>query len=1329
MRENLQIIGRKGEQPTEIEDTIQTSGNAYVVDLICHGEIEGLVDPGPSGFGDISGRKTASLFLDETPYTTDDFPTVRFDYAQDFRVGIPFDTNQLGAAPSYYKYHYASASVPIPTPQSSRLRKTRHITMAFSSTTYPDAVRALINIRTGPLTRSVDDNNKKAGETNGDLRQAAFSISVFLAYNGFQDDNYIKYKTVYKYEKSSGGIILTIPIELPKTFGLREHKWRVKIVRETEDYNERTTKITADTYLDSFVIVTDNKYVYPNMAVASLNFDAKNFNSLPQRAYHTRLLKVKVPKGYTPTKYWPYNDKNKVKIVQQEAQYPNIWDGTFEEEKVWTDNPVWIYYDIITNKTYGLGEYISEDNIDKWTLYKISKFCDELIDDGYGGLEPRFTCNMLLTETEEAFTVLTHLGSIFRGMSYWLSNSVFISQDRPKLTKQIFTNSNVINGIFNRSSTDRNQKRTVCLVRWNDPQDFFRPKIERVEDSEGILKYGIRENQIAAFACTSKGQAIRAGLWSLFTERLESQVISFEVGYEGLHCRPGDVVGVLDSFRLQRNFGGRTIGMNDARTQVVLDRFVDVLQLPDTQYSISLQIPFGYPDPTISGQITGSNQTGLLEPSFIQKRTIESFGISGANTIINVISPFGEKYIGGTWAIEMSRNSGSYSGMEKYRVLGIEETENKTLRINGIQYDESKFTLIESGFRISTIPNINYSGLPIMPPTDLRITGILDYNSESVQFFISGDYTPSTGANLGTHIGSGKHISNNLSGGTGMWQNDTGEWQDLFLFTKDSGEYFTFNFSDTGLYVFAIQAVQMGGARSEALTGSYILNVNGLIPSGYMDFYIYVENHNNARGQQTKGYAGYDEPNLNFYIDLIRTGIDSETGEEFDDREIFVDKMAFRIVTGDIFNKYPISEWYYIDNDESFTIFNDMGNTGAYDNIISGWPIRHAYIEHKYFKVFDTSGSPSQYKLIRNHALDTGRFFVVDAFDDLFIYSISPSSYSDDFSKVYFWTGYGDPTGAPSGYPTGYERNFETYSLYGDLIHNAGGQSGYFYYALVDNFSSGELMIGGPKSLYAEPMENHTGWGISMFTTLVTDVDNNEDPIVEVQWNKYQYPQAIGYELSISGTQFIKQSISVPQPTTTEQGRIRYAFKAPRHSTTYWAKVRAFDGKNRKSDWSDEWSTYVPNPAINYLLVEGSGDFGGNIVVGGTGDFYNGIIARGKSRFEKPTYVNVQTYSGSSVSVDLNMSLSNIYNVVCDTTSSNINLNLAAGTVQPGSTYIIFVKNIGPNNGNRVDLNNGFIFPDSEVEPNVFGGSDIIISCVSKDSVNSVYAVINRDFE
>ena len=387
--------------------------------------------------------------------------------------------------------------------------------------------------------------------------------------------------------------------------------WEIKIVRLTPDSVH--THLQNESYVDSIVEMYDSKVRYPYCAMAYSKFSAEFFSRIPSRAYDTELLKVRVPNNYDPIK---------------RTYSTEIWDGCFKAHKEWSNNPAWCFYDLITNNRYGLGEYIDKQFVDKWTLYEIAQYCDILVSDGKGGVEPRFTLNHIITSREEAYKIINDMASAFRAIVYYAFGNIYVSQDRPRDPIYHFNTSNVTEGMFNYSSSAKKARHTVAIVRYADKHNLHKPAISYSEDQIGIQRYGIREIETTSIGCTSEAQARRFGDWILRSEILETESVAFTAGQEGMYIRPGDVISIYDEFRNDRNLAGRTLKVEETASGIIPSGVnssyfprVDVSGdyrvtgnsiiidkplhfTPDRQYRLNLLTPTSYFEPT---QITPSD--------------------------------------------------------------------------------------------------------------------------------------------------------------------------------------------------------------------------------------------------------------------------------------------------------------------------------------------------------------------------------------------------------------------------------------------------------------------------------------------------------------------------------------------------------------------------------------------------------------------------------------------------------------------------------------------------------------------------------------------------
>jgi predicted phage tail protein len=437
--------------------------------------------------------------------------------------------------------------------------------------------------------------------------------------------------------------------------------WDLRVIRQTEDAPNSATR--NDTYWDLMTECVDVKLSYPNTAAVLLTLDAEHFSSIPTRGYDIRGLRVLVPVNYNPLT----------------RAYSGTWNGTFK--LAWTDNPAWCFYDMVTNKRYGLGEYLDVAQADKWALYQIGRYCDEIVPDGFGGTEPRFTCNLFLQTREAAFKVINSMANIFRGMAYWAGGQIVPSQDSPSDPVALFTAANVIDGLFTYQGADRRARHTVVLVSWNDPADLYRQKIEYIQDEAAVRRWGVVETEILAVGCTSRGQAHRLGKWLLYTEQNESETIVFSAGMDAALCAPGEIIKVQDSSRAGVRMGGR-LAAGTTVSQLMLDAPMTITV--GNSYEVSVMLP-----------------TGLIETRSIGNGP-------GTTSTINLITPLSSVPVeGAMWVI-----SASNLAPELWRVLGTVETDPNTVSITAIYHDPGKYDFVEQDIVLEYIPT---SAIPTRP--------------------------------------------------------------------------------------------------------------------------------------------------------------------------------------------------------------------------------------------------------------------------------------------------------------------------------------------------------------------------------------------------------------------------------------------------------------------------------------------------------------------------------------------------------------------------------------------------------------------------------------
>ena len=489
-----------------------------------------------------------------------------------------------------------------------------------------------------------------------------------------------------------------------------------------------------------------DKFRYPHTAYAGISFSAKDFSGQPKRGYHIRGKKIQVPTNYLTREEMGANApsyKRHISNGTTQGAYQD-WDGNFRgdassfavgttnHDKVYCNNPAWVFYDIVRDKRYGLGDLVDEDFVDKYALYQIARYCDELVSDGKGGFEPRFTCNAYFNKRTEAYKVLKDLATVFRGICYWMDGQLVPVQDRPKEPVYTFTSGNVIGGEFAYESTSERIRKNQVIVKWNDPQDQYKSKSHSVDDVDNIIDTGkINSTNVTAFGCTSEGQAHRIGKWRLITDKIETELCKFTTSVNAAFIRPGDIINIQDYTLDAVQFSGR-INTGTSTTAVTLDR--SIVLAANTTYKLHLVYPSGgaYLQEelaTINGTAYVRGDLILLDEdgaaidteakasnlkddsnnplltSWNDNTRVETKTIStGASTTstIAVSSAFSSVPNSDViWAISGTKNNEEVSGTPKqYRVMGISEDGDGQYTVGAALYNDKKYDIIEKDYKI-----------------------------------------------------------------------------------------------------------------------------------------------------------------------------------------------------------------------------------------------------------------------------------------------------------------------------------------------------------------------------------------------------------------------------------------------------------------------------------------------------------------------------------------------------------------------------------------------------------------------------------------------------
>ena len=448
----------------------------------------------------------------------------------------------------------------------------------------------------------------------------------------------------------------------------------VKVERVTED--SQTQRLQNGTIWSSYTEIIDTEFTYPNTALIGVKFDSEQFSSIPTRTYDVLGIKVQVPSNYDP----------------YTRQYTGMWDGTFKLS--WTDNPAWVLYDIIIHKRYGTGwEDLPAFTADKWTLYQIAQYCDQLVPDGFGGQEPRFTCNLYKTEQSLAYEFFSNLCSIFRAVQVWQGQQLTFIMDRPADPVWTYTNANVEKGEFNYTYSAKKSRHNAIQVEYADKDNAYERAIEYVSDDESIRKNGLNVKKITAFGCTSRGQAHRTGLWLLQTEKLETKTVTFAVGAEGLMHVPGDIIKVADTYYAGTNVGGRVLSVNGKK--VTLDR----------EISVNGNSYFSY----INAQA--------------KHQDIKIVSVNGAEITLDQEPTGLEAY--GVWSLSAQQVTS-----QLFKALSVKEETKGKYTITALQHEPQKEAIVDNGAKfepkatsILAVPQVSNIGVTVNPDGSISFAG------------------------------------------------------------------------------------------------------------------------------------------------------------------------------------------------------------------------------------------------------------------------------------------------------------------------------------------------------------------------------------------------------------------------------------------------------------------------------------------------------------------------------------------------------------------------------------------------------------------------------
>ena len=619
--------GGGGRTPVEQDDSLSSEQFANVLDLLCEGEIQGFDD----------GAK--SIFLEDTPLQNAD-GSFNFD---NFAVASVNGTQGQS--------HIPDATGGIQTERSVNVEVTKAAPVTRTITNSEiDRIRLTISL---PSLQEVTDK--------GDILGHSVQIKIQIQYDGggYNDvvSDTISGKSSSRYQRD-------YLVPLTGSFPVD-----VRVVRVSAD--ETSSKKVSSTFFTSFTEIQTEKLAYPNSALVGLRFSSKQFQNIPRRKYLIRGTKVRIPSNGTVD----------TTTHLGRITYSGLFDGTLSAA-TWTNDPAWCLFDLLTDTRYGCG--VPEASLDLFDFYEISRYCNELVDDGKGGQEPRFSLNLLLNTRNEVYNVIQQLTSIFRGISYYGAGSLVLRQDKPADSQYLLGPSNVVDGLFTYSGTAEKARHTCATVAWQSYDTLGEVEYEYVEDHEAVAKYGIVNKDVKAIGCYSQGQAHRLGKWLLTSERLLSETVSFAVSIDaGIAVTPGIVIDIADPLRAGTRRSGR---VSSATTTVVT---ID----SDTDLSVNLAA-----SPTLSV---------LLPTGLVETKTISS--ISG--TAITVSEAFSQAPQ--AQAIYLIQTSDIQS--QQYRVVSVAEGGDGTVGVTAVAYNASIYAAVEQDIALTTRDISNLNGTPTAP--------------------------------------------------------------------------------------------------------------------------------------------------------------------------------------------------------------------------------------------------------------------------------------------------------------------------------------------------------------------------------------------------------------------------------------------------------------------------------------------------------------------------------------------------------------------------------------------------------------------------------------
>ena len=623
---------------TQDDSFLRSVSYAKLQFLLCEGEIEG------PAYGNSTAGLEQSVFLDGTPIRQPN--GARAPRPEDLVFSWGRESSQQSGVPDFNR---TSETIGVDQVCENGRPVSQQAIGAVANGMY----YARVILTWSALYEQVNDGDRTSGNT-GDVRR--FRVAYSVTYTDSLGTTRTAYNSSVK-GKFSGQFQRSHEFVLDGP-----GPWTVTVTRKTQDddtHDARAKTVVSAFNFSTLVLSLDQKFNYTHSSMLSVGIRADQYSAIPNVAVELKGLKIEVPSNYDP----------------DTRQYTGLWDGTFK--RVYSNNPAWVLRDLIINDRYGAGQYITSDSVDKWTLYEIAQYCDELVPAPGGDTEPRFTCNVLLQSGEEAWNVLQQLSSIFRGLLYYASSLAIAAQDKPKDPIFTFSEANTIEqlsddgkvsrGNFEYSGVARRARHTVVLASWDNPDDGYEPRIEYVTDDETYSAFGYRPLDLRLLGVTSRGQALRAANWALLSERLLDDTVTFSTNEIGMSLRPGDIIKIADTTKAALRIGGRIAEVNGLT--ITLD------QEPQNP-------PNGWAGATFSWMYADADGDPQLQVSNIT---------SQANNVITIDSNGGNPPVATfPWLIEFPDRTA-----QLFRVLTVAEQDGGVFAISALRYRDDIYDAVD----------------------------------------------------------------------------------------------------------------------------------------------------------------------------------------------------------------------------------------------------------------------------------------------------------------------------------------------------------------------------------------------------------------------------------------------------------------------------------------------------------------------------------------------------------------------------------------------------------------------------------------------------------